>query len=105
METRWREGVVTIEIVIKSGNTPIETKVVSKEWYDQMQRTRRVADSLKRQWMPGNGIRSIGLTAGDKTIGGLGTEEIDLRLKGETADVRIPNQVAGIPIRVTKNEV
>lgn len=95
----------TIEIVTKkSGDTPIETKVVSKEWYNQMQRARRVADSLKRQWVPGNGIRSIGLTAGDRTIGGAKTKEIDLRLKGETADINIPAQIDEIPIRVTKNE-
>lgn len=97
------EGDRTELVVTRNSDGPVGTRVVSTKWYNQAQKAKGEANTLKRQLLGHSDVASIGIGTGDSTIGGLKEKVIEISLERDSTSASIPEHVDGIDVRVKSN--
>lgn len=95
----------TTEIVtLRDSDGPVETEKVSTEWWEQVQTARKVRDGLEKRYEDENDIVLVGLTVGERSIGGKLMKQVRVGTRGPSTNVNIPEEVDGVSI-VVENDV
>lgn len=74
------------------------TERVSKRWLQQTKRATRVKEQLMNAHGNSEGVRSIGITSADRTIGGLRAEAVSVGVTDSAHAQSIPSSVDGVPV-------
>jgi hypothetical protein len=92
---------------LASGDESHKTVSVSKRWYQHKEQAIRVKEALSRQYLGRDGIHSVSIESGGKSVGNLRGKRVlvaaDPKNGGAGLD-SVPRSVEGIPVRTVERQ-
>lgn len=91
--------------IVENRDGPFVTKFVDAEWYQHEKHVDGVAMDARKELLPMDGVRAVGIGAGLTRVGGRPAGHLRVYVDKHADEVRLPDTYQGLPIeRVERGE-